>query len=109
MLPPALAVVDVAHGQDQALQAVGLALGFFEQVFGAASDDHAAVVDALARVDAGTFRCRCELQPEQSVLMEQPSQVANATRQWDYYRVPKSGSTAVEAILRAWLARHDAP
>ena len=54
-----------------------------------------------ARVDAGTFRCRCELQPEQSVLMEQPSQVANATRQWDYYRVPKSGSTAVEAILRA--------
>ena len=37
--------VDVAHGQNQTLQAVGLALGFFEQVFGASSNHHAAVVD----------------------------------------------------------------
>ena len=54
-----------------------------------------------ARVDVGSFRCQCELQPEQDVLMEQPSQVAKVAHQWDYYRVPKSGSTAVEAILRA--------
>ena len=33
--------------------------------------------------------------------MQQPSQVAKVAHQWDYYRVPKSGSTAVEAILRA--------
>ena len=61
-----------------------------------------------ARADMGTIRCQCRLQPE-TVLIERPSQVASAARRWDYYRVPKSGSTAIEAILRACpdVAYHD--
>ena len=44
-------------------------------------------------------QCRCELKPEQKVPLERVVRVSH--QQWDYYRVPKSGSTAVEAILRA--------